>query len=241
LSLCIHREGINLSDLPFQANVSDIELTISVSLQPRVTLGIELFEVAHAVSRLFIDLPKTPIVLTQVATTAFNANCEPLGIASSDTDDIDLLQVLFQNLTHITIGYEVGVGLDFTAGMNFALDLGVVGVKNLNIEATTSLPLLSTQLDRLAATQCLVFQPDATGRPAFAKATKALADAQSSVAAAAAASSSSAQAASSASAAATTASSGSRRENAACSTHMAAVGTWVWRSVVFTAGWYLGL
>lgn len=183
-------------------------------------------------------------MLTQIATDTFDANCERLAAATnSDTDEADLLQDIFQNLTHITTGYEVGVGLDLQAGAN--LDLGLVDVKN--IEFTTSLPLLSTQLDRLAATQCLVFQPDATSGPAFAKATKALADAQSSVAAAASRSSAQAASSASASAAASAAASAgnSGGENAAYSTHISALGSSLRRislyGAVFMGGLYLSL
>ncbi|KEF60442.1 uncharacterized protein A1O9_02003 [Exophiala aquamarina CBS 119918] len=231
-------DDIGLSDLPFQANLGDIELSVEVSLQPRVTLGVEFLEVLTAESGLFIDLPKTTLVLTQIATDTFDANCEPMATTDSDTDKENLLQDIFQNLTHITTGYEVGIGLDLRAGTNF--DLGSLGVKN--IELTSSLPLVATQLDRLAATQCLVFQPDATGGPAFAKATEALADAQSSMAAASA-SSSSAQAVASASAAASEGS--SDKENAAHGTYISALGSSLRRvgfyGVVFIGNLYLSL
>lgn len=163
-------------------------------------------------------------MLKQIATDTFDVNCEPLtNTTTTKSADQEDLQDFFQNLTHISTGYEVGIGLDFQAGTTFDLDL--LNVKNL--EFTSSLPLLTTQLSQLAATQCLVFQPDATGGPAFAKATKALADAQRVVAAAAAAASSSAQAAASASAA------NSGKESAAHGAHMLTLRSLVQRSWLY--------
>lgn len=141
----------------------------------------------------------------------------------------------------------MGISLDLRAGTTF--DLDVFNLKN--VEFSSSLPLASTQLDRLAATQCLVFQPEATvtGGPAFAVATKALAEARS-VAAAKAASSSSALAAASASSAAAASASASGsgggradEENVAHGVHGAGLRTWMRRiglyGAVFLGALYL--
>lgn len=188
-------------------------------------------------------MPKTTVVLKQIATDTFDVNCEPLANTTKSGDQEDL-QDFFQNLTHISTGYEVGIGLDFHAGTNF--DLGVFTVKNL--EFTSSLPLLSTQLNQLAATQCLVFQPDATSGPAFAKATKALADAQSVVAAAASSSSAAAAAAAAASASSASASASAAnpgKESAAHSAQVLALRSLVQKlwlyGAVFMGGLFLSL
>ncbi|KAK5052047.1 hypothetical protein LTR84_002851 [Exophiala bonariae] len=226
---------INLSDLPFEANITDIELSIGIALQPRVTLGVEIFKVASAVTALTVDLPKTTTVLKLIATDTFNVNCEPLSATNAtrtttettqgSSSDQAALQDFFPNLTHITTDSEVSIGLDLLASTTF--DLSVINVKNL--EFSSSLPLASTRLDRLAATQCLVFQPEATvtGGPAFAVATKALADARSVAAARAASSSSSSAAAAASASASNPGEPGLGEENAAQSLRVVGLSSWM--------------
>jgi hypothetical protein len=199
---------------------------------------VEIFKVANAVTALTIDLPKTTTVLKLITTDTFDVNCEPLSapntnanrtttaeLAQGLSSDQAALQDFFPNLTHITSESEVGISLDLRAGTTF--DLSVVNVKNL--EFSSSIPLASTRLDRLAATQCLVYQPEATvtGGPAFAVATKALADAKSVAAARAASSSSSSAAAAASSSASNPGEPGVGEENAAWSLRDVGLSSWV--------------
>ncbi|KAJ9604025.1 hypothetical protein H2200_011548 [Cladophialophora chaetospira] len=157
-------DTVSLTDVPFQANVSDLELSLRLALAPRITLGLQLLEnlITAEVGTSF-DLPKTTVTITQLATDAVDATCDK----SNGEDVVPAFQSnfedLFQNLTHIATQVELGIGLVVQAGIS-ALP---------RLDLSSSIELASLPVAALP-TQCLAFQTQATGLPGFTPAASAL-------------------------------------------------------------------
>ncbi|KIX09401.1 uncharacterized protein Z518_00480 [Rhinocladiella mackenziei CBS 650.93] len=160
-------DDVSLTDVPFQANISDISLTLDLSLTPHITLGMEMFDLLFAEVGTYLDLPKTTVTITQLATDTVNAQCDnrsddaPLPAHEADFED------LFHNLTHVAGGFELGVGVDMRAGVD--------GLPRLDF--SSAWPLATVPVAALP-TKCLAFQTDAPSGPGFTPAVSALAEVQ---------------------------------------------------------------
>ncbi|EXJ66174.1 uncharacterized protein A1O5_10790 [Cladophialophora psammophila CBS 110553] len=186
-------DGISITDVPFQANISDIDLSLSLSLTPRITLGIEMLDAVSAEVGTSFDLPKATVAITQLATDSVNASCAQSSDAPAYQADFEHL---FHNLTHVAMGVELGVGFDMSAEVDLLPKLDFSSSWELATVPVAALP-----------TRCLAFQTDAPSGPGFTPAVSALAKVQAQ--ALASASSSAAAAAAAASSAAATTQSGS--------------------------------
>ncbi|KIW87165.1 uncharacterized protein Z519_12276 [Cladophialophora bantiana CBS 173.52] len=178
-------DGISITDVPFQANISDIDLSLSLSLTPRITLGIEILDAVSAEVGTSFDLPKATVAITQLATDSVNASCAQSSDAPAYQAEFEHL---FHNLTHVAVGVELGVGFDMTAEVDLLPKLDFSSSWELATVPVAALP-----------TRCLAFQTDAPSGPGFTPAVSALAKVQAQALASA-----SSSAAAAASAAATT-------------------------------------
>lgn len=186
------RDNISLHDVPFQANVSDIELSLSLALIPRITLDLQLVEglISVQVGPSF-DLPKTTVTVTQLATDSVDAQCERSNGTSVSAAYQTDFQHLFQNLTHIATEVELGVGFDMKGSVS----------ELPGLDLSSSIELATLPIAALP-TQCLAFRNAASATPIFTPAVSALKEVQASVAASASSASASAASASRSSAAA---------------------------------------
>ncbi|KIW76187.1 hypothetical protein Z517_10933 [Fonsecaea pedrosoi CBS 271.37] len=195
-------DGVSITDVPFQANVSDIDLSLSLSLTPRITLGIEILHGLSAEVGTSLDLPKATVAITQLATTSVNASCADSSEASAFQADFEQQ---FHNLTHVAMGVELGAGFDMSARVDLLPNLAFSSALELATVPVAALP-----------TRCLVFQTDAPSGAGFTPAVSALAQVQArAVASASAASASSASAAAASAAATDQGGSANSAENAA--------------------------
>jgi hypothetical protein len=163
-----------LHDVPFQANISDIELSLSLALEPHISLQLELFGgLLSMTAGPVIDLPKTTVTMTQLATESVNALCEDSSAGESISAAASQeFQDLFENLTHITGDVELGVGLDLEGGIRIP-----------EIGFTTTIGLTSLPVATLP-TRCLAVQTAAASAPmAFTPAASVLAEIEASVSA----------------------------------------------------------
>ncbi|OAL22751.1 hypothetical protein AYO22_06933 [Fonsecaea multimorphosa] len=181
-------DGISITDVPFQANISDIDLSLSLSLTPRITLGVEILDSLSAEVGTSFDLPKATVVITQLATDSVNASCANSSEAPAYQADFE---DLFHSLTHVAMGVELGVGLDMSAEVDLFPHL----------DFSSSLELATVPVAALP-TRCLAFQTEAPSGPGFTPAVSALAQVQAQALASASASASSVSAASAAAASA---------------------------------------
>ncbi|KAF2796358.1 hypothetical protein K505DRAFT_359395 [Melanomma pulvis-pyrius CBS 109.77] len=100
-----------VSSLPFNANDSDIELTLQAGLRPFLPIGMSFFQDKLKVcGGPTLDLPYIDTTIAQLATSAVDANCETgKGQGSARFQDT------FKNLTHISASVAMGVGFEFEA------------------------------------------------------------------------------------------------------------------------------
>ncbi|KAJ9494740.1 hypothetical protein H2202_009816 [Exophiala xenobiotica] len=159
-------DSVTITDVPFQANVSDIELTLGLVLIPRITIGMEILSdfVFDLVASL--NLPDMSVAITQLATDAVDASCE----SSNDTPFGQAeFEELYHNLTHISANVAFDAGLDMKAS-----------VRGLGLETEIGDSLASVTIATFP-TQCLAFRTDVASGPAFTAATAAMAVVQASV------------------------------------------------------------
>jgi hypothetical protein len=155
--------------VPFQANISDIELGLQVSLRPRITLAFSFSGISLVGNSLIaeagasLDLPSLNSSIKQLSTTHTNSNCE-----TSDSTPVGEAEFakIFRNLTHIAPNVGLGVNIDF------ALKADVPGIKHTEFVGSTVLMTTASPLP----TACLAFQKTGTAGPAFVSATAALAE-----------------------------------------------------------------
>ncbi|KAL0259918.1 hypothetical protein SLS55_005661 [Diplodia seriata] len=153
-------DNYNLTAIPFQANVSDINLQLHVSLRPRIELAFGLFDDdLLAEAGTYLDLPVANVNITQLASAQHNANCESVDTPPADEAEFDKN---FANLTHIAAGVDIGAGADFRvqAQLPVVKDPSFVTSWSIASMPATTLP-----------TACLVYQ--STGAPAGAAFTPA--------------------------------------------------------------------
>ncbi|KIW27555.1 uncharacterized protein PV07_07283 [Cladophialophora immunda] len=179
-------DGISITDVPFQANISDIDLSLSLSLTPRITLGVEILGGLSAEVGTSLDLPKATVAITQLATDAVNASCANSSEAPAYQADFEHL---FHSLTHVAMGVELGVGFDMSAEVDLLPHLDFSSSWELATVPVAALP-----------TRCLAFQTDAPSGPGFTPAASAFAKVQAQALASASSASSASAAAASATA-----------------------------------------
>lgn len=146
-----------ITAIPFQANVSDIEMTMQIALRPHIEIGFSFFDsVLLLEGGVFLDLPAANVTITQLATAQYDSNCESNGTDIADAK----FDKVFQNVTHIVPDVGFAVGLDFNA---------IVDIPDVpNIKTGTSLALTTTTI--AMATECLAYQTSAASGQAFATA-----------------------------------------------------------------------
>jgi hypothetical protein len=145
-----------LTSVPFQANISDIELTIEISLRPRVEIAFELLDFITVEGGAFLDLPSANVTITQLATSSVGPDCSSDSVSTNDKFD-----KAFQNLTHIVPDVSFEAGLDFHA-------IAEIGLGPADPKYDTSMSLASTTI--VLPTECLAFQTGQPSGSAFAPA-----------------------------------------------------------------------
>jgi hypothetical protein len=133
--------------LPFNANASDIEITLKAGLRPFIPLGINFLDGDVILQGgPYLDLPYISTTMTQLATNGVNENCETGKGQTSEK-----FQNAFQNLTHISSDVGMGVGFEFEATFDVPLiPFDLHKAYNYSIWSTaTPLP-----------TACLAFQKE---------------------------------------------------------------------------------
>ncbi|GME34474.1 hypothetical protein GTA08_BOTSDO11054 [Neofusicoccum parvum] len=149
-------DNYTLNALPFQANMSDIELQLTMALRPRIELAFGLFDnELLAEAGTYLDLPIATVNVTQLSSSHVNANCETTSEVAADEADF---AAAFTNLTHISGAVDVGAGVDvrMQADVPVLKDPVFVTTWNLASMPATTLP-----------TACLVYQTDAPAGAAF--------------------------------------------------------------------------
>ena len=167
-----------MKDVPFQANTSDLELSLSFALAPEVTLGLHLLDnqIGAEVGVTF-NLPKTTVSISQLATDVVDAQCDKsTGGSLAEAYQADF-QHLFQNLTHIATGFEVGVGFEMQAEVSELPKLALSSFIEIATLPVAAMPTL-----------CLAFQSATASPPGFTPAASALKAVQMSASASASAS-----------------------------------------------------
>ncbi|EKG12035.1 hypothetical protein MPH_10817 [Macrophomina phaseolina MS6] len=157
-------ENYTLEALPFQANISDIELQLHVALRPRIELAFSLFDnELLAEAGTYLDLPIANVNITQLASAQHNSNCE--SVEQPPADEADFEQS-FSNLTHIAAGVDIGVGVDLRmqAELPVLKDPAFATSWSIASMPATTLP-----------TACLVYQTGAPVGAAFTPAATKLA------------------------------------------------------------------
>ncbi|OJD28968.1 gpi anchored protein [Diplodia corticola] len=153
-------DDYTLTAIPFQANVSDVELQLHVALRPRIELAFGLFDDdLLAEAGTYLDLPVANVNITQLASGQHDSNCEPVDAPPAAEADFDRS---FANLTHIAAGVDIGAGADFRvqAQLPVVRDPSFATSWSIASMPATTLP-----------TACLVYQ--STGAPAGAAFTPA--------------------------------------------------------------------
>ncbi|KAL9066587.1 MAG: hypothetical protein Q9157_007102 [Trypethelium eluteriae] len=165
--------GLRFDAIPFQANFSTPNLTISMALEPKITFGINVLDnIIKADAGAYIDIPKLSVEVESV--TSVDANCQPMNA----TNHGPALSSDMGNATNVIPSAEIDLGLIAEAGIGSLDD----DQQSTLVSAVTTLP-----------TACLLWDKDSSK---LADATKVVAASSSASSAASASSASSASAAS---------------------------------------------
>jgi hypothetical protein len=189
IGLTSYSSKTTIRPIPFQANISDIELSMSLALQSRITLAFSFFnDHILAEAATFIDHPSEYIKFTQLSTSETDASCK-------STDGIPFAEAnfnqVFSNLTNIA------PKVNFKAGLDVRIEADIPALVEKAFVWDTI--LMETSFPQ--PTACLVYQKSkgnvlggsfATASAVFAE-MKALASSSSSVVAASIASASAAK------------------------------------------------
>ncbi|TLD39213.1 putative gpi anchored protein [Venturia nashicola] len=104
----------SIKPIPLQANVSDIELSMSLGLQSAITVGFGFFaDAILAEASAYVDHPSEKITITQLSTANTDANCESAD--GAPLSEANFNQV-YSNLTYISTEASLSAGLDVTIG-----------------------------------------------------------------------------------------------------------------------------
>jgi hypothetical protein len=162
-----------LKTLPFQANISDIELSMQLDVKPKFTIGFSFLDDSiYAEAGAFLNLPQTTIDITQLATAEVDANCNSSN--GTAADEIDFRKV-YRNLTHISPAAQIGFGFGLNVGAQSPGVQAGVGYATAITPLHTSFPL---------PTACLAFQRPVSGEAGFVPAATALSSVKAAVASA---------------------------------------------------------
>ncbi|KAF2753798.1 hypothetical protein EJ05DRAFT_172005 [Pseudovirgaria hyperparasitica] len=133
--------------LPFNANVSAVEMTLATGFRPRLTLGFEFVGSATAEVGIFADLPS--LSATFSTQSKVDQNCNPLPADAAPADAADPLASALGDFT--LVDFSIGVVL----GLSAQLAAPVIP------DFATELPLASTTFQ--LATSCMAAVPSGTG------------------------------------------------------------------------------
>ncbi|KAI9664530.1 MAG: hypothetical protein M1821_005976 [Bathelium mastoideum] len=174
-----YKTGLTLGAVPFSANFSTPQLTVSMALEPKFVFGINVADnIIHADAGAYIDIPRLSVEIDSLSNV--DANCRPMNA----TNHGPALNSNLGNATNVVPSAEIDLGL-----------IAEAGIGDLGPDAELTLASVVTTLP----TACLLWD-QSQGR--LADATSVVA----SISSASAASVSSASAASASSASAATAS-----------------------------------
>ncbi|KAF4552123.1 Hypothetical protein D9617_11g009720 [Elsinoe fawcettii] len=142
--------------LPFQANITDLDVELFFTIRPRIGVGVFFGKRFKAEAGIFLDTPALNLTVSQISSNEYDTNCErrATDIALPEAEQSVLSQ--FPDLTHIVGDLQIGAGADV------AVALDVPGrMRDLDLEIEESFVSTTSQI----ATACLVWR-DAPTVPA---------------------------------------------------------------------------
>lgn len=152
--LTINSDETTIEAIPFQSNITDVEMNLNIALRTKFNLAFEFFDFITLGAGPYLDLPSANVTISQLSTATVGSNCEPgSSIDASQYDET------FQNFTHIvpTVGFNFGLTFQAEVEMPPA-------VPNINLDS--SKVLLTKDLPDALPTACLATQKNGTFAPA---------------------------------------------------------------------------
>lgn len=147
--------GTTFTALPFTANITEIDITASVTLHPQIIVGFEFGDKAlgpklgaKMEAGVFLNMPKLQAVVA-LAAEGVDATCAPAkGLTAQDQGFLDELG----NLTHITPSAELDLGVQANLGITAGSHSRALAFPMILAGATTTLPTACLAFDKVAHT-----------------------------------------------------------------------------------------
>ncbi len=125
--------------MPFTSRVNNIALTVSAAFRPELLLGVEVLTGSIGAG-VFFNLPTVAATISQL--THVNSKCEPIPANLTTSTVNDIVEDVFEGLTHIEPSVEVDFGV--LAQAELTED---VGVEAIHIVFNTGYPLPTACLE----------------------------------------------------------------------------------------------
>ncbi|KAL9000637.1 MAG: hypothetical protein Q9169_000673 [Polycauliona sp. 2 TL-2023] len=109
--------------LPFTSRVNNIALTVSAAFRPELLLGAEVLTSTIGAG-IFFNLPTVAATISQIAHV--NSKCEPIPANMTSSTVNDIIEDVFEGLTHIEPSVEFDVGV--LAQAQLAKNLGAEAI-----------------------------------------------------------------------------------------------------------------
>ncbi|KAL8675088.1 MAG: hypothetical protein Q9168_000571, partial [Polycauliona sp. 1 TL-2023] len=94
--------------LPFTSHVNNIALTVSAAFRPELLLGVKVLTSTIGAG-IFFNLPTVAATVSQIAHV--NSKCEPIPANTTSSTVNDVLEEVFDSLTHIEPSVEFDLGV----------------------------------------------------------------------------------------------------------------------------------
>ncbi|KAL8895065.1 MAG: hypothetical protein Q9192_003866 [Flavoplaca navasiana] len=101
-------QNTSITALPFTSRVNNIALTVSAAFRPELLLGVEVLTGSIGAG-VFFNLPTVAATISQIAHV--NSKCEPIPANLTTSTVNDIVEDVFEGLTHIEPSVEVDFGV----------------------------------------------------------------------------------------------------------------------------------
>ncbi|KAL8984259.1 MAG: hypothetical protein Q9205_001726 [Flavoplaca limonia] len=101
-------QDTSITALPFTSRVNNIALTVSAAFRPELLLGVEVLTGSIGAG-VFFNLPTVAATISQIAHV--NSKCEPIPANLTTSTVNDIVEDVFEGLTHIEPSVEVDFGV----------------------------------------------------------------------------------------------------------------------------------
>ncbi|KAL9628320.1 MAG: hypothetical protein Q9204_005964 [Flavoplaca sp. TL-2023a] len=101
-------QDTSITALPFTSRVNNIALTVSAAFRPELLLGVEVLTGSIGAG-VFFNLPTVAATISQIAHV--NSKCEPVPTNLTTSTVNDIVEDVFEGLTHIEPSVEVDFGV----------------------------------------------------------------------------------------------------------------------------------